>query len=268
MLAEERKTLITKGGSDARYLVQVDLWLTREGQLVERSWRYREVSRRVAPDPVVEELVRSYAARLDRELDTVIGRADAPLEARSHQLRTQETNLGDFVADRLRERLETDAAVINAGAIRTNRTVPPGPLTKRDVHSLLPFTDVVMKLELRGRDLRAALEHGLAQTDRVGGGFLQVSAFVSSGIPSASPVGESSARPSADERWRMTGRTPWPCRAISCAAAMATPRWRAAERSSTAPPDRRSLRSSWTRSSRAARSRRRPTDASDERTRL
>jgi 5'-nucleotidase / UDP-sugar diphosphatase len=32
-----------------------------------------------------------------------------------------------------------------------------------------------MKLEMRGRDLRAALEHGLAQTDRVGGGFLQVS---------------------------------------------------------------------------------------------
>ena len=32
-----------------------------------------------------------------------------------------------------------------------------------------------MKLELRGRDLRAALEHGLAQTDREGGGFLQVS---------------------------------------------------------------------------------------------
>ena len=53
--------------------------------------------------------------------------------------------------------------------------MPPGQLTKRDVHSLLPFTDVVLKLELRGRDLRVALEHGLAQTDREGGGFLQVS---------------------------------------------------------------------------------------------
>jgi len=175
MVAEEGKTLITKGGSDARYLVQVDLWLTREGKLVERSWRYRELSGRIAPDPAVEALVRAYAARLDRELDIVIGRADAPLEARSQQLRTQETNLGDFVTDRLRERLATDVAVVNGGAIRTNRTVPAGPLTKRDVHGLLPFTDVVMKLELRGRDLKAALEHGLAQTDRVAGGFLQVS---------------------------------------------------------------------------------------------
>ena len=175
MVAEEGTTLITKGGSDARYLVQVDLWLTREGKLVERSWRFREVSRRVAPDPAVEELVRSYGARLDRELDVVIGRTDVPLEARGSQLRTQETNVGDFVADRLREWLGADAAFVNGGAIRTNRIVPAGPLTKRDVRSLLPFTDVVLKLELRGRDLRSALEHGLAQTDREGGGFLQVS---------------------------------------------------------------------------------------------
>jgi len=175
MVAEEGKTLITKAGSDARYLVQVDLWLTREGKLVERSWRFREVSGRVAPDPAVEELVRSYAARLDRELDVVIGRTDVPLEARGSRLRTEETNVGDFIADRLRERLGTDAAFVNGGAIRTNRIVPAGPLTKRDVHSLLPFTDVVLKLELRGRDLRAALEHGLAQTDRGGGGFLQIS---------------------------------------------------------------------------------------------
>lgn len=175
MVAEDGKTLITKAGSDARYLVQVDLWLTREGKLVERSWRFREVSRRVTPDPAVEELARSYDARLDRELDVVIGRTDVPLEARTSRLRTQETNIGDFVADRLRERLGTDVAFVNGGAIRTNRVVPAGPLTKRDVHGLLPFTDVVLKLELRGRDLRAALEHGLAQTDRGGGGFLQIS---------------------------------------------------------------------------------------------
>ena len=36
------------------------------------------------------------------------------------------TTLGDFVADLLRERLETDAAFVNGGAIPTNRTVPLG----------------------------------------------------------------------------------------------------------------------------------------------
>jgi 5'-nucleotidase len=175
LIAEEGKTLITKAGSDARYLVQIDLWLARDGRLVERSWRFREVSRRIEPDPAVEALVRDYARRLDRELDAVVGKSTVPLEARSATLRTEETNLGDFVTDALRERLGAEVAVINGGAIRTNRTVPPGPLTRRDVLSLLPFTDVVVKLEMRGADVRAALEHGLAQTDRVGGGFLQMS---------------------------------------------------------------------------------------------
>jgi len=175
LVAEEGKTLITKAGSDARYLVQVDVWLTREGRLVERSWRFREVSRRIEPDPAVAALVRDYARRLDRELDAVVGKSRVPLEARSATLRTEETNLGDFVADAMRERLGSDVALMNGGAIRTNRTVPPGPLTRRDVLSLLPFTDMVVKLEMRGADLRAALEHGLAQTDRVGGGFLQIS---------------------------------------------------------------------------------------------
>ena len=175
LVAEEGKTLITKAGSDARYLVQVDVWLTRDGRLVERSWRFREVSRRIEPDAAVEAIVRDYARRLDRELDMVVGKSTVPLEARSGKLRTEETNLGDFVTDALRERLGSDVAAINGGAIRTNRTVPPGPLTRRDVLSLLPFADIVVKLEMRGADLRAALAHGLAQTDRVGGGFLQLS---------------------------------------------------------------------------------------------
>jgi 2',3'-cyclic-nucleotide 2'-phosphodiesterase (5'-nucleotidase family) len=151
------------------------LWLTGDGRLVERSWRFREVSRRVPPDPAVEQLVRAYAGRLERELDTVVGRTTVPLDALTTRLRTQESNLGDFVADALRERLASDVALINGGAIRGNRTVPPGALTRRDVSGLLPFSDVVLKLELRGRQIRDALEHGLAQTDRAGGGFLQIS---------------------------------------------------------------------------------------------
>jgi len=175
LVAEEGKTLITKAGSDARYLVQVDLWLTREGRLVERSWRFRELSRRIAPDAAVDTLVKTYARRFERELDVVVGRTDVPLEAHRGALRTRETNVGDFVTDLLRERLRADAAVLNGGAIRSDRTVPVGPLTKRDVYGLLPFPDTVQKLEMRGRDLRAALEYSLAQTDREGGGFLQIS---------------------------------------------------------------------------------------------
>lgn len=175
LVAEEGKALITKAGSDARYLVQIDLWLRPDGALVERSWAFHEVSARVPEDPDVSAVVRQYADRLDRELDAVIGRTAVPLEARRGPLRSQESNLGDFIADAMRARLGADVALLNGGGIRTDRIVPAGPLTKRDVHGLLPFAGVVMKLAVSGARLRETLEQGLAGLERGGGGFLQLS---------------------------------------------------------------------------------------------
>jgi 5'-nucleotidase / UDP-sugar diphosphatase len=175
LVAEEGKALITKAGSDARYLVQVDLWLRADGTLVERSWTFHEVSARVPDDPEVAAVVRRFADRLDRELDTVVGHTAVPLEARRRPLRTQESNLGDFIADAMRARLDADVALLNGGGIRTDRIVPAGPLTKRDVHGLLPFTNAVMKLAVSGARLMETLEQGLAGLEREGGGYLQAS---------------------------------------------------------------------------------------------
>src|SRR5207244_1323561 len=108
-------------------------------------------------------------------LDVVGGRTAVELEAHSGKLTTEETNLGDFVADVMRERLQSDVGLVNGGAIRGNRTVPVGPLTRRDVGSLLPFANVVMKLEMTGRELRQAFEHSLTHADRQAAGFLQAS---------------------------------------------------------------------------------------------
>ena len=90
-------------------------------------------------------------------------------------LRTQESNLANFIADAVRVRARTDVALINGGGIRTDRIVPPGPLRKRDINALLPFTNVVVTVEMPGRQLRDALEEGLANIERAAGGFLQVS---------------------------------------------------------------------------------------------
>jgi 2',3'-cyclic-nucleotide 2'-phosphodiesterase (5'-nucleotidase family) len=108
-------------------------------------------------------------------LGTVVGRSDVPLEARSSRLRTSETNLGNFVADVMRERMGADVALTNGGGIRSEQVLAAGPITKGDVMAFLPFTNVAVKLEMRGADLRLALEQGLADIERAAGGFLQVS---------------------------------------------------------------------------------------------
>ena len=175
LVTEEGRALIVKAGSDARYLVQVDVWIGSDGTLRERSWTFHEVSARIPDDPDVARVVAGYAERIGRELDTVIGRTTTPLDARRRPLRTQETNLGDFVADAMRAHLGTEVALVNGGGIRSDRVVPAGPLTRRDVASLVPFNNEVVVLEMTGRRLREAIEQGLADREREGGGFLQVS---------------------------------------------------------------------------------------------
>jgi len=175
LIAEAGRAVITKGGSDARYLVQVDLWLTRDGRLVERSWTFHEVSARIPPDPAIEKMVARYTAEFEKALGGTIGRTDVALDARRQILRTQEAAVGNFVTDVMREALTADVAVMNGGGIRGDKIIPPGPLTSRDVYGLVPFSNAVVKVELTGTALRQMLEHGLAQADNQGGGFLQVS---------------------------------------------------------------------------------------------
>jgi 5'-nucleotidase len=175
LVAEEGKALITKAGSDARYLVEIDVWLRGDGAMVERSWTFHEISARLPEDPDVAAVVRQFDTRLGRALATEVGRTTVALEARRAPLRTSETNLGDFIADAMRARLSTDVALVNGGGVRTDRLIPAGPLTRRDVLGLLPFTNVVMKVEVTGARLREAIEQGLSRIEREGGGFLQVS---------------------------------------------------------------------------------------------
>jgi 5'-nucleotidase len=189
LVAEAGRTLITKGGSDARYLVQVDLWMGGDGKLRERSWTFHEVSARIPLDPQAEAVVRAYGQRLSGDLDVVVGQTAVALEGRRARLRTEETNLGDFIADAMRARIKTDVALINGGGIRSDRIIPPGPLTRRDLAAMSPFGNVVMTLELTGKALRAVLEQALPQREREAGGFLQVSGLTVTYDP-AQPAGQ------------------------------------------------------------------------------
>jgi 2',3'-cyclic-nucleotide 2'-phosphodiesterase (5'-nucleotidase family) len=75
----------------------------------------------------------------------------------------------------MRARLDADAGLINGGGVRTDRVLPVGPLTRRDVLGLLPFNNTVVKLAVSGARLREALEQGLGRVEREGGGYLQIS---------------------------------------------------------------------------------------------
>ncbi len=105
-----------------------------------------------------------------------MGRSRVALEERSAENRTRETNVGNMVAEAFRRATGADVALMNGGSIRADTIISPGALNKRDLLSILPFNNKVVKLELTGATLRTALEHGVSRSaeDREPGRFPQV----------------------------------------------------------------------------------------------
>ncbi|MGH9834548.1 MAG: bifunctional metallophosphatase/5'-nucleotidase, partial [Blastocatellia bacterium] len=169
---------IFKWGSDARILGRIDLNLyAATGRIESIDWAGIPVDDSVADDPVVAAVVGEYEKKLSAELDRPLGRAGIELDARSITNRSGETNLGNLVADSFRRATGADVGLLNGGSVRANMTFAPGQITKRDVISILPFENPVVKVEVSGSILRAALENGVSQIveEKESGRFPQVS---------------------------------------------------------------------------------------------
>jgi 5'-nucleotidase len=188
MLHEQGGAVIIKAGSDALNVGQVEYEM-RCGAVMARRQRLIPVDERLAEAPDVAALVQRQATLLARELDTVVGETRAPLEARESVTRREETPIGRLFADLMRERVGAQIGLLNSGAIRGNRVIPAGPITKRDIRQLLPFSNTVTLLEVSGEGLRAALERSVDELPRPTGHFLQT-AGVRFTVDPARPPGQ------------------------------------------------------------------------------
>ena len=153
---------ILKMDSDARELGRIDLNISKStGKLESIDWQIIPVTDQVKADLSFAALDRKYGALL-KSLEVPVGRTAVELDVKSADVRMQETNMADFVADAFRQAVGADVALVNGGSIRADAIIKPGILTKRDVLSILPFNNRVVKLQVMGTMIRAALEHGVA----------------------------------------------------------------------------------------------------------
>ena len=185
--AAEGRSLISKAGSDAKAVARIDL-NRRPGGATERFYELIPVTAALADEPNTAAVVAAYEARLGTALDIVVGRTLVPLDGLSQHLRSRETNLGNLVADAMRADAKSDIALSNGGSIRGNREFPAGPLTRRTLVEIHPFGNVNCVLELPGRVVLEALNHGVSSLPEANGRFPQVSGLTLTVDPAA-PVG-------------------------------------------------------------------------------
>ncbi len=124
-------------------------------------------------EPQVAALVKDYEGRLKSRFYDTLGRATQMLDGERDTVRTRETNLGNFIADMMRDFGKTDIAIMNGGGIRGS--LAEGSITLGDAFRVLAFDNTLVTLQLTGAQLREALENGVSQVEQGGGRFPQVS---------------------------------------------------------------------------------------------
>lgn len=155
--------------------------------------RLDTVDARLPMDSATARIVRAWRDSLVQRLgpERVVGTATFPIEGRDIVSRSGESSLGDLVTDAMRLGTGADAAVINAGTMRIDDVIAPGPVTNYQLESIFLFADEtrVVTFPITGARLRALLEHAVSDGIRGHGGFLQVSGIAFRYDPSR-PSGE------------------------------------------------------------------------------
>ena len=135
----------------------------------------------------VQSIIDDWNQQLQARLNHVIGTSNIAWDGERASVRTQETNLGNLVADVIRDAVDSDIAVTNGGGIRAS--IHAGDIRVADVYNTLPFDNTLVVVEMMGMDILEALEHSVRLLPEQNGAFLQVSGITFEVDPGALPAG-------------------------------------------------------------------------------
>lgn len=76
---------------------------------------------------------------------------------------TQTTLLGNWVTDVMRKVVNADIAIQNGGGLR--RDLPAGTVTMGLMYEIMPFDNTLFTMDLTGKQVKAAIEHGIMSPD-------------------------------------------------------------------------------------------------------
>lgn len=113
--------------------------------------------------------VKSYADELNKLQEKVAVICETKLEARFSRVRTEETNLGNFIADLIRTEFQADFGHFNGGGLRANCVFDAGPLKHKFISQCLPNEDKIVKISLSGKLYKEVLENGISNYPKYDG---------------------------------------------------------------------------------------------------
>ncbi|OWZ73671.1 hypothetical protein AYX14_00816 [Cryptococcus neoformans] len=199
---EDHGVRLIKSGTDFRDLTSANLTVTpaplgsiRRQLITSLTGKHLYVLPSSPSSPPFEELVKSLLSSVSEALTKPVCFTLTPFDARSEVVRTQESGLGNWIADVLRHAYaesivqakdkegglgdeyegDADAAILCGGTLRGDSQYGPGKISLGDILEILPFDDPVVCIELDGKGIWNALESALSKWPAQEGRFPIVS---------------------------------------------------------------------------------------------
>ncbi|NMJ40799.1 bifunctional metallophosphatase/5'-nucleotidase [Roseomonas sp. JC162] len=156
----DRTVRIVQTGAFGRFLGRLDLDLAADGRVAAHAGAPVPLGLAVPEDARVAAIVEDFARPLAETRRRVVGTLPAAMS--NTECRRGECALGNLVTEAMLARIPgAEIAITNGGGLRAG--LPGGQVTYGDVLTVLPFGNTVAVMGLRGADVLAALENGVAQ---------------------------------------------------------------------------------------------------------
>ncbi len=171
------RALVAESSHDAHYVVVIDVDVeirTENGRRKAVWWpNFRVIdTANVTPDLETLAVVSGFEQEFTREMGVALAKTNVEIDSRNSVVRSREAIIGNIIADAMRAQTDADVAVANGGGIRSGNVYPAGSeITRRDILAELPFDNRVVRLNVTGAELRAALENGFSGLPAPAGRF-------------------------------------------------------------------------------------------------
>ncbi|KAF8130580.1 Metallo-dependent phosphatase-like protein [Boletus edulis] len=187
----EGKIKLIKSGTDFRSYSSIKMWVSRKnGEALLEVYQSQSDTKHSFGKLIfpmtsgMHDILAELHARMAGAVNMPLCHSAVPLDGRTSVVRTEETNIGNMLADAVRAYYNTDIAFINSGSLRCDR-LGGCPLLNAAA-DILPFDNPFVVKRLGGRAIAEALEN--AACDIIDGRFFQVSGIAFS-IDAQAPVG-------------------------------------------------------------------------------
>jgi 2',3'-cyclic-nucleotide 2'-phosphodiesterase (5'-nucleotidase family) len=192
-VAEVGGRIVIKADADAISASLVEVGFNTQGEPTFTHGYLELQDATPSPDPLMAARVDDWMARHARAfckdqkpaappncLDEVLAHAAVELVAEEIEIRSYETNLGNWIADQALEAFRAEGAqvaFVNGGSLRLNQNIGAGqPITRRDLEELLAFPTGLRLIEINGALLKEVAQNA-AQGWPGNGRWLQIAGF-------------------------------------------------------------------------------------------